>query len=123
MSIILDNIKTLCGIEAFEEAYDAEVLLLINSAVGRMKMAGVNDAVLGLDSDGKVITVGEYRVGKYKVGELIPTADTNERVLEFIATHVKIGLNQDANSTYYSIMRERESELLTTMYYAQMTDE
>lgn len=118
---LLSSIKALAHVEEDETAYDDEIELLIQNAVVRMKMAGVQSAILGQDDNGKIVTVGNFKVGSIKVGELIVqkySYTTTPTTLEYIATIVKMGLYQDGTSAYYSTLSDIAKELLTTMYYA-----
>ena len=47
---LLSSIKALAHVEEDETAYDDEIELLIQNAVVRMKMAGVQSAILGQDA-------------------------------------------------------------------------
>lgn len=115
---LLSSIKALAHIEEDETAYDDEIELLIQTAVVRMKMAGVRSAILGQDDTGKIVTVGNFKVGSIKVGELIVQKYSYTTALEYIATIVKMGLYQDGTGAYYSTLSDIAKELLTTMYYA-----
>lgn len=115
---LLSSIKALAHVEEDETAYDDEIELLIQNAVVRMKMAGVQSAILGQDDKGKIVTVGNFKVGSIKVGELIVQKYNYNTALEYIATIVKMGLYQDGTGAYYSTLSDIAKELLTTMYYA-----
>ena len=115
---LLSSIKALAHVEEDETAYDDEIELLIQNAVVRMKMAGVQSAILGKDDKGKIVTVGNFKVGSIKVGELIVQKHSYATALEYIATIVKMGLYQDGTSAYYNTLSDIAKELLTTMYYA-----
>ena len=115
---LLSSIKALAHVEEDETAYDDEIELLIQNAVVRMKMAGVQSAILGQDDKGKIVTVGNFKVGSIKVGELIVQKYSYNTVLEYIATIVKMGLYQDGTGAYYNTLSDIAKELLTTMYYA-----
>lgn len=115
---LLSSIKALAHVEEDETAYDDEIELLIQNAVVRMKMAGVQSAILGQDDKGKIVTVGNFKVGSIKVGELIVKKHSYATALEYIATIVKMGLYQDGTSAYYNTLSDIAKELLTTMYYA-----
>lgn len=115
---LLSSIKALAHVEEDETAYDDEIELLIQNAVVRMKMAGVQSAILGQDDKGKIVTVGNFKVGSIKVGELIVQKYSYTTVLEYIATIVKMGLYQDGTGAYYNTLSDIAKELLTTMYYA-----
>lgn len=119
---LLSSIKALAHVEEDETAYDKEIELLMQTAVTRMKMAGVKYAILGEDTSGNVVTVGNFKVGSVKVGELIVKRDYNTTALEYIATIVKLGLYQDGTGAYYNTLSDIADELLTTMYYAASTD-
>lgn len=112
---LLAQIKTLAHIEADEDIYDDEVTLLIHNAIGRMKMAGINTAILGLDNDSNVVTVGSFSVGQVNVGQIITTKDTSERALEYISIRVKMGLYQEASNAYYQTLLEIGDEQRCTM--------
>lgn len=116
---LFDEVKKLVGIEDDETSYDAELNLQIRTAISRLNMAGIKFK-LGSDLNGKVITVHDFKVGNYKVGEIIPTEETDDRVLEFICVHVQRMLYQEAQTSFYSTLQDLEHELLTTMYYAEM---
>ena len=115
---LLSSIKALAHVEEDETAYDDEIELLIQNAVVRMKMAGVSSAILGQDDKGKIVTVGNFKVGSIKVGELIVQKYSYNTALEYIATIVKMGLYQDGTGAYYNTLSDIAKELLTTMYYA-----
>ena len=115
---LLSSIKALAHVEEDETAYDDEIELLIQNAVVRMKMAGVQSAILGQDDKGKIVTVGNFKVGSIKVGELIVKKHSYMAALEYIATIVKMGLYQDGTGAYYNTLSDIAKELLTTMYYA-----
>lgn len=115
---LLSSVKALAHVEEDETAYDDEIELLIQNAVVRMKMAGVSSAILGQDDKGKIVTVGNFKVGSIKVGELIVQKYNYTTALEYIATIVKIGLYQDGTGAYYNTLSDIAKELLTTMYYA-----
>ena len=115
---LLSSIKALAHVEEDETAYDDEIELLIQNAVVRMKMAGVKSAILGHDDNGKIVTVGNFKVGSIKVGELIVQKYSYTTALEYIATIVKMGLYQDGTGAYYNTLSDIAKELLTTMYYA-----
>lgn len=117
---LLSSIKALAHVEEDETAYDDEIELLIQNAVVRMKMAGVQSAILGQDDKGKIVTVGNFKVGSIKVGELIVQKYNYNytTTLEYIATIVKMGLYQDGTGAYYNTLSDIAKELLTTMYYA-----
>lgn len=115
---LLSSVKALAHVEEDETAYDNEIELLIQTAVVRMKMAGVQSPVLGQDDKGKIVTVGNFKVGSMKVGELIVQKYRYTTALEYIATIVKMGLYQDGTSAYYNTLSDIAKELLTTMYYA-----
>lgn len=115
---LLSSIKALAHVEEDETAYDDEIELLIQNAVVRMKMAGVQSAILGQDDNGKIVTVGNFKVGSIKVGELIVQKYNYTTALEYIATIVKMGLYQDGTGAYYNTLSDIAKELLTTMYYA-----
>ena len=115
---LLSSIKALAHVEEDETAYDDEIELLIQNAVVRMKMAGVSSAILGQDDKGKIVTVGNFKVGSIKVGELIVQKYSYNIALEYIATIVKMGLYQDGTGAYYNTLSDIAKELLTTMYYA-----
>lgn len=115
---LLSSIKALAHVEEDETAYDDEIELLIQNAVVRMKMAGVQSAILGQDDKGKIVTVGNFKVGSIKVGELIVQKYNYNTALEYIATIVKMGLYQDGTGAYYNTLSDIAKELLTTMYYA-----
>ena len=115
---LLSSIKSLAHVEEDETAYDDEIELLIQNAVVRMKMAGVQSAILGQDDKGKIVTVGNFKVGSIKVGELIVQKYRYTTALEYIATIVKMGLYQDGTGAYYNTLSDIAKELLTTMYYA-----
>ena len=115
---LLSSVKALAHVEEDETAYDDEIELLIQNAVVRMKMAGVQSAILGQDDKGKIVTVGNFKVGSIKVGELIVQKYSYNTVLEYIATIVKMGLYQDGTGAYYNTLSDIAKELLTTMYYA-----
>lgn len=115
---LLSAIKSLAHVEEDETAYDDEIELLIQNAVVRMKMAGVQSAILGQDDKGEIVTVGSFKVGVIKVGELIVQKYSYTTALEYIATIVKMGLYQDGTSAYYNTLSDIAKELLTTMYYA-----
>lgn len=115
---LLSSIKALAHVEEDETAYDDEIELLIQNAVVRMKMAGVQSAILGQDANGKIVTVGNFKVGSIKVGELIVQKYNYTTALEYIATIVKMGLYQDGTGAYYNTLSDIAKELLTTMYYA-----
>lgn len=115
---LLSSIKALAHVEEDETAYDDEIELLIQNAVVRMKMAGVQSAILGQDDKGKIVTVGNFKVGSIKVGELIVQKYRYTTALEYIATIVKMGLYQDGTGAYYNTLSDIAKELLTTMYYA-----
>lgn len=115
---LLSSIKALAHVEEDETAYDDEIELLIQNAVVRMKMAGVKSAILGRDDNGKIVTVGNFKVGEAKVGGLIVKKHSYTTALEYIATIVKMGLYQDGTGAYYNTLSDIAKELLTTMYYA-----
>lgn len=115
---LLSSIKALAHVEEDETAYDDEIELLIQNAVVRMKMAGVKSPILGQDDNGKIVTVGNFKVGSIKVGELIVQKYNYTTALEYIATIVKMGLYQDGTGAYYNTLSDIAKELLTTMYYA-----
>ena len=115
---LLSSVKALAHVEEDETAYDDEIELLIQNAVVRMKMAGVSSAILGQDDKGKIVTVGNFKVGSIKVGELIVQKYSYTIALEYIATIVKMGLYQDGTGAYYNTLSDIAKELLTTMYYA-----
>lgn len=115
---LLSSVKALAHVEEDETAYDDEIELLIQNAVVRMKMAGVQSAILGQDDKGKIVTVGNFKVGSIKVGELIVKKHSYTTTLEYIATIVKMGLYQDGTGAYYNTLSDIAKELLTTMYYA-----
>lgn len=115
---LLSSVKALAHVEEDETAYDDEIELLIQNAIVRMKMAGVQSAILGLDDKGEIVTVGNFKVGSIKVGELIVQKYSYTTVLEYIATIVKMGLYQDGTGAYYNTLSDIAKELLTTMYYA-----
>lgn len=115
---LLSSVKALAHVEEDETAYDDEIELLIQNAVVRMKMAGVQSAILGQDDKGEIVTVGNFKVGTIKVGELIVQKYSYATTLEYIATIVKMGLYQDATGAYYDTLSDIAKELLTTMYYA-----
>ena len=115
---LLSSIKALAHVEEDETAYDDEIELLIQNAVVRMKMAGVQSAILGQDDNGKIVTVGNFKVGSIKVGELLVQKYNYTTALEYIATIVKMGLYQDGTGAYYNTLSDIAKELLTTMYYA-----
>ena len=116
---LLSSVKALAHVEEDETAYDDEIELLIQNAVVRMKMAGVQSAILGQDDKGKIVTVGNFKVGSIKVGELIVQKYSYDTTaLEYIATIVKMGLYQDGTGAYYNTLSDIAKELLTTMYYA-----
>lgn len=118
---LTSKVKTLIGIEPDETLYDAQIDLQIKTAIGRMKMAGV-EFDLGTGNDGSVITVANFFVGKHTVGEIIPGNLIDERALEYIAVHVQRMLYQEAQTSFYSTLDDLEHELLTTMYYAETDD-
>lgn len=118
---LTSKIKTLIGIEPDETLYDAQINLQIKTAIARMKMAGIK-CNLGTGSDDSVITVGNFFVGKYTVGEIIPGDVIDEQTLEYIAVHVQRMLYQEAQTSFYSTLDDLEHELLTTMYYADAND-
>lgn len=115
---LLQSVKALAHVEEDETAYDDEIELLIQNAVIRMKMAGVQNAILGQDDKGKIVTVGTFKVGSIRVGELIVQKYSYTTALEYIATIVKMGLYQDGTGAYYDTLSDIAKELLTTMYYA-----
>lgn len=115
---LLSSVKALAHVEEDETAYDDEIELLIQTAVVRMKMAGVQSAILGQDDKGEIVTVGNFKVGSIKVGELIVQKYSCTTALEYIATIVKMGLYQDGTGAYYNTLSDIAKELLTTMYYA-----
>lgn len=115
---LLSSIKALVHVEEDETAYDDEIELLIQNAVIRMKMAGVQNAILGQDDRGEIVTVGNFKVGTIKVGELLVQKYSYTTALEYIATIVKMGLYQDGTGAYYNTLSDIAKELLTTMYYA-----
>ena len=115
---LLSSIKALAHVEEDETAYDDEIELLIQNAVVRMKMAGISSTILGQDDKGKIVTVGNFKVGEAKVGELIVKKHSYATALEYIATIVKMGLYQDGTGAYYNTLSDIAKELLTTMYYA-----
>lgn len=115
---LLSSVKALAHVEEDETAYDDEIELLIQNAVVRMKMAGVQSAILGQDDKGEIVTVGNFEVGAIKVGELIVQKYSHTTALEYIATIVKMGLYQDGTGAYYNTLSDIAKELLTTMYYA-----
>lgn len=115
---LLSSIKALAHVEEDETAYDDEIELLIQNAVVRMKMAGVQSAILGQDDKGEIVTVGSFKVGTIRVGELIVQKYSYTTALEYIATIVKMGLYQDGTGAYYDTLSDIAKELLTTMYYA-----
>lgn len=115
---LLSSVKALAHVEEAETAYDDEIELLIQNAVVRMKMAGVQSAILGQDAKGEIVTVGNFKVGSIRVGELIVQKYSYTTALEYIATIVKMGLYQDGTSAYYNTLSDIAKELLTTMYYA-----
>lgn len=115
---LLSSIKALAHVEEDETAYDDEIELLIQNAVVRMKMAGVQSAILGQDAKGEIVTVGNFKVGSIRVGELIVQKYRYTTALEYIATIVKMGLYQDGTGAYYDTLSDIAKELLTTMYYA-----
>ena len=115
---LLQSVKALAHVEEDETAYDDEIELLIQNAVVRMKMAGVKSAILGQDDNGKIVTVGNFKVGSIKVGELIVQKYRYTTALEYIATIVKMGLYQEGTGAYYNTLSDIAKELLTTMYYA-----
>lgn len=115
---LLSSIKALAHVEEDETAYDDEIELLIQTAVIRMKMAGVQNAILGQDDRGEIVTVGNFKVGTIKVGELLVQKYSYTTALEYIATIVKMGLYQDGTGAYYNTLSDIAKELLTTMYYA-----
>lgn len=115
---LLSSVKALAHVEEDETAYDDEIELLIQNAVVRMKMAGVQSAILGQDDKGEIVTVGSFKVGSIKVGELIVQKYSYTPALEYIATIVKMGLYQDGTGAYYDTLSDIAKELLTTMYYA-----
>lgn len=115
---LLSSVKALAHVEEDETAYDDEIELLIQNAIVRMKMAGVQNAILGQDDKGEIVTVGNFKVGTIKVGELIVQKYSYTTALEYIATIVKMGLYQDGTGAYYSTLSDIAKELLTTMYYA-----
>ena len=115
---LLSSVKALAHVEEAETAYDDEIELLIQNAVIRMKMAGVKNAILGQDAKGEIVTVGTFKVGSIRVGELIVQKYSYTTALEYIATIVKMGLYQDGTGAYYDTLSDIAKELLTTMYYA-----
>lgn len=115
---LLQSVKALAHVEEDETAYDDEIELLIQNAVVRMKMAGVKNAILGQDAKGEIVTVGKFKVGSIRVGELIVQKYSYTTALEYIATIVKLGLYQDGTGAYYDTLSDIAKELLTTMYYA-----
>ena len=115
---LLSSVKALAHVEEDETAYDDEIELLIQTAVVRMKMAGVQNAILGQDAKGKIVTVGTFKVGSIRVGELIVQKYSYTTALEYIVTIVKMGLYQDGTGAYYDTLSDIAKELLTTMYYA-----
>ena len=115
---LLQSVKALAHVEEDETAYDDEIELLIQNAVIRMKMAGVQSAILGQDDKGEIVTVGKFKVGSIRVGELIVQKYSYTTALEYIATIVKLGLYQDGTGAYYDTLSDIAKELLTTMYYA-----
>lgn len=115
---LLSSIKALAHVEEDETAYDDEIELLIQNAIVRMKMAGVQNAILGQDDKGKIVTVGSFKVGSIRVGELLVQKYSYTTALEYIATIVKMGLYQDGTGAYYDTLSDIAKELLTTMYYA-----
>lgn len=115
---LLSSVKALAHVEEDETAYDDEIELLIQNAIVRMKMAGVQSAILGQDTKGEIVTVGNFKVGSIKVGELIVQKYSYTTALEYIATIVKMGLYQDGTGAYYNTLSDIAKELLTTMYYA-----
>lgn len=115
---LLQSVKALAHVEEDETAYDDEIELLIQTAVVRMKMAGVQNAILGQDDKGEIVTVGNFKVGSIRVGELIVQKYSYTTALEYIATIVKMGLYQDGTGAYYDTLSDIAKELLTTMYYA-----
>lgn len=115
---LLQSVKALAHVEEDETAYDDEIELLIQNAVIRMKMAGVQNAILGQDTKGEIVTVGNFKVGSIRVGELIVQKYSYTTALEYIATIVKMGLYQDGTGAYYDTLSDIAKELLTTMYYA-----
>ena len=115
---LLSSIKALAHVEEDETAYDDEIELLIQTAVVRMKMAGVQSAILGQDDKGEIVTVGNFKVGSIKVGELLVQKYSSTTALAYIATIVKMGLYQDGTGAYYDTLSDIAKELLTTMYYA-----
>lgn len=115
---LLSSIKALAHVEEDETAYDDEIELLIQNAIVRMKMAGVQNAIVGQDAKGEIVTVGNFKVGSIKVGELIVQKYSYTTALEYIATIVKMGLYQDGTGAYYNTLSDIAKELLTTMYYA-----
>ena len=115
---LLSSIKALAHVEEDETAYDDEIELLIQNAVVRMKMAGVKNAILGQDTKGEIVTVGNFKVGSIKVGELLVQKYSYTTALEYIATIVKMGLYQDGTGAYYDTLSDIAKELLTTLYYA-----
>lgn len=115
---LLSSVKALAHVEEDETAYDDEIELLIQNAIVRMKMAGVQNAILGQDAKGEIVTVGNFKVGSIKVGELIVQKYNYTTALEYIATIVKMGLYQDGTGAYYDTLSDIAKELLTTMYYA-----
>lgn len=115
---LLSSVKALAHVEEDETAYDDEIELLIQNAVVRMKMAGVQSAILGQDDKGEIVTVGTFKVGSIRVGELIVQKYSYTTALEYIATIVKMGLYQDGTGAYYATLSDIAKELLTTLYYA-----
>lgn len=115
---LLSSVKALAHVEEDETAYDDEIELLIQTAVVRMKMAGVQNPILGQTDKGEIVTVGNFKVGSIKVGELIVQKYSYTTALEYIATIVKMGLYQDGTGAYYDTLSDIAKELLTTMYYA-----
>lgn len=118
---LISNVKTMLGIDEEETVYDYQIELQIRTAIGRLKMAGIN-AVLGQDNAGKVITVSNFKVGEHVVGEIISNRNSNERALEFIVVHVQRMIYQDAQTSFYATLSDLEHELLTTMSYSILED-
>lgn len=119
MSTLLSTIKEFIGVESDELVYDKQIDILVRAAIGSLKMAGI-DAPLGTDGEGRTIYVGQFRVGHHKVGEIIMSEEANEKVIEYLGVYTMRRLYQEAQTSMYETLKEREHELLVIMTYTDM---